>query len=1202
MHPNDIPLVPQTTYSFVKKGEKMSYFKYSKLLVLLGLIMLVVAKPVFAIKPPQAIITAVSPDRGEAPLNIILDASGSKKGDGEIINYKWDIRGEQSEILLGKKTQTILEKPGVYTISLTVSDANGLVDIANDIKTVTVTAKPVLAVKPPQAIITKISPNLLVDKVPFEMTLDASSSIKGDGDIIYYIWEIQGKHSESLLGKTQTISVIPDIYTIRLTVVDTNGLVDTADQTVSVILKPEPQPEPLRVIPHIFPISGCAPLKVTLDGRDSIGNIESYEWLIMEPDGSETIVSGIITQAILMKVGNYTITLKATGENGDFSYSKSQIITVGYCPVKACFKVPTISDKVTIDSSRFESVILGNITRNQSLRVVLDAGCSESDFTDLQWEVNGEYFNNEKKTSIWLEDPGEYIISLIASNSTGNIDIAIGRFKVGKLRAIAKVSDFTQAIHQSTETIVLQLDATESHFGIYSIEELEYDWTVKVSSDSEQKCEAIIEPLLKVNTVQAESILEIPKGISCTYTATLKITDPDGVTDEDSVEFEIKSEPSEQPNISIFPPSHDFEEKVILTPSKPMLRKHQKSVPSKKPSKKADYLPKRVIVKFREGTRKEKKGSLRNLTAGTLLKTLPLINAEVWQVEDVEATVAVQQRRAYPDIEYIEPDYVIRPNDLKATGSISFSKWWGSRQENNGDIVSIETHDAVVCSVIDYGVNYEHSALKPKMWQNPGEVPDNGIDDDNNGYIDDVYGYDFVDDDGKPNDDCGHGTHVAGIIAGLANKDIDMTDTEWPVKVMALKIMKPTKTFSGYQCLGSSSYAVLALQYAVNMGIKCTNNSWGGEPYNQALADAIQAAGATGNTGQLFIAAAGNDFRQDIDQDAFYPASYDADNIISVCSNDSNDNLSIFSSFGKQDVDLCALGNRITSTFLKQKYQKQNGTSMAAAYVTGASALLWSAFPDLTASDIKTHLLLSAERNLNLANTSVTGGRLDLPAAIKSVQSHKQTFTIASTGETQLVINKVGFTGTHANEFKIHNDTCSSKSLSPNSSCSVEVFFAPTLKGNKQASLEVSSNVPQTATAPLSGNVKGDVVVGIAPSSLGENLIDIADNAIYKQETGEIEIPTVAVPNATEGSDIYWAKLCPISDNATLRFQLCDLTPINTDTKVGDTTFDAMTKIVNIPVVQLGSDTTLFYEVDLQLVTKPDGGLEFEVMEVIPIH
>ncbi|MBI2611648.1 S8 family serine peptidase [Candidatus Gottesmanbacteria bacterium] len=335
-------------------------------------------------------------------------------------------------------------------------------------------------------------------------------------------------------------------------------------------------------------------------------------------------------------------------------------------------------------------------------------------------------------------------------------------------------------------------------------------------------------------------------------------------------------------------------------------------------------------------------------------------------------------------VEYVEPNYIlstfVTPNDP------DFSKLWGLNNTgqtggtSGADIKAINAWDNIhdsnlVVGIIDTGVDYTHEDLANNMWKNPGEVEGNGVDDDGNGYVDDVYGWDFVNNDNNPMDDHGHGTHVAGTIGGEGNNSIGVSGINWEVKIAALKFLSS----GGY---GTTTDAIEAISYANSMGFKITNNSWGGGGYSQALYDAIAAAN---NGGYLFVAAAGNS-GLNTDNSSAYPASYNLDNIISVAATDHNDNIASFSNYGVNSVDLGAPGVNIYSSVPKGNcslcaasgYTYLSGTSMATPHVAGAAALIWTSKPALSHLQIKSLLLSTTDPLSSLSGKSVSGGRLNI--------------------------------------------------------------------------------------------------------------------------------------------------------------------------------------------------------------------------------
>lgn len=366
-----------------------------------------------------------------------------------------------------------------------------------------------------------------------------------------------------------------------------------------------------------------------------------------------------------------------------------------------------------------------------------------------------------------------------------------------------------------------------------------------------------------------------------------------------------------------------------------------------------------------------------------------------------------------PEVMYAEPNYIWKkvatPNDPE------FSKLWNLHNTgqtggtSDADIDAPEAWDkhkgskSVIVAVVDTGVDYTHPDLSRNMWRNPGEIPGNGIDDDNNGVVDDVYGINTVGIDptgpgcggrptaGDPMDDGGHGTHVAGTIGAYGNNSLGVTGVNWKISIMAVK-------FLGADGSGTTDAAILGLQYVKMMkdrgyNIIATNNSWGGGSYSRALYDAIQGLMASGI---LFIAAAGNDALNN-DLEPHYPSSYDLPNIISVAATDHNDNLASFSNFGKRTVHVGAPGKDILSTCSASLYSCEStpdypyaifsGTSMATPHVTGLAALIKAQDPSRDWKKIKNLILSTGDVKTALTGNSITGKRINAFRALSCTSS-----------------------------------------------------------------------------------------------------------------------------------------------------------------------------------------------------------------------
>ena len=339
---------------------------------------------------------------------------------------------------------------------------------------------------------------------------------------------------------------------------------------------------------------------------------------------------------------------------------------------------------------------------------------------------------------------------------------------------------------------------------------------------------------------------------------------------------------------------------------------------------------------------------------------------------------------ADPDVAYVEPNYKVYANAIP--NDPQYGNLWGMPRIHAPEAWDKTTGSTnVVVGIIDTGIDRSHPDLAANMWVNPGEAGldagghdkrTNGVDDDGNGYVDDWQGWDFVNKDNDPFDDNSHGSHCAGTIGGVGNNGVGVVGVNWTVKMVGLKFLDAGG--GGY-----SDDAVDAIQYAATKvnGIRLTSNSWGGGGYSQALKDAIDAA--TG-AGQLFIAAAGND-SSDNDANVSYPSGYNCANIIAVASITSAGSLSGFSNYGATSVDIGAPGSDILSTEPGNTYGLKSGTSMATPHVSGAAALLWAIDPSLSWMAIRDAILDSARPNTALSGRVVTGGELDVNAAIEKL-------------------------------------------------------------------------------------------------------------------------------------------------------------------------------------------------------------------------
>ncbi|MBD3392432.1 MAG: S8 family serine peptidase [Chitinivibrionales bacterium] len=330
-------------------------------------------------------------------------------------------------------------------------------------------------------------------------------------------------------------------------------------------------------------------------------------------------------------------------------------------------------------------------------------------------------------------------------------------------------------------------------------------------------------------------------------------------------------------------------------------------------------------------------------------------------------------------VRQVEPDALMYPARQFPNDPL-FPRQWALFNPANGraDVKAQEAwgitrgRSHVVIGIIDTGIDYLHPDLAAHMWINEDEVPGNGRDDDNNGYVDDVHGYDFVHRRGDPRDDHYHGTVMAGIAGAVTHNEEGIAGVMHDVSLMAVKGLGST----GY---GFTSDLIACIYYAVDNGADVINASWGSARYTRALYDAIAYAGAHD---VIFVAAAGN-WRRDNDREPFYPASYDLDNILSVAASDSLDSLASFSHWGAATVDLAAPGASVISTYPGGRYVRTSGTSMAAPHVAACIGLCAAYAPGLRYREHTALVLQSVEPLFHLRGRCVSGGRLDIHRALR---------------------------------------------------------------------------------------------------------------------------------------------------------------------------------------------------------------------------
>jgi len=350
-------------------------------------------------------------------------------------------------------------------------------------------------------------------------------------------------------------------------------------------------------------------------------------------------------------------------------------------------------------------------------------------------------------------------------------------------------------------------------------------------------------------------------------------------------------------------------------------------------------------------------------------------------VDSQDIRAAVQGCQAHPAVQFVEPDYLYTAFEVPDDPRLA--EQWALHNPDHADIDATQAWEVetgkrrIIVAVVDTGLDPTHPDLRDNLWRNPGETGDgretNGRDDDHNGYVDDVYGWDFVANAPLVRDDNGHGTHVAGIIAARGNNGVGTCGVAWETSLMPVR-------FLNAQGVGRASDAIAAILYAAANGARILNASWGGSARSQALEEAFEYAR---RHKVLVIAAAGN-AGQDNDLYPTYPADFPFDNILSIAATDRDDHLAPFSNFGAQRVDLAAPGVDILAPFPGGTHRLLSGTSMAAPHVSGVAALVLAHRPGITWRQVMIRLVGGAEPLASLAQTTRSGARLNAYGALSN--------------------------------------------------------------------------------------------------------------------------------------------------------------------------------------------------------------------------
>lgn len=513
----------------------------------------------------------------------------------------------------------------------------------------------------------------------------------------------------------------------------------------------------------------------------------------------------------------------------------------------------------------------------------------------------------------------------------------------------------------------------------------------------------------------------------------------------------------------------------------------------------------------------------------------------------ISAAEAISRLRTDARVAFAEPDYTVSvsviPNDA------NFGSLWGLHNTGqsggtvDADIDAPEAWDLsvgslqTVVAVIDTGIDYRHPDLYRNIWINQQEIPthirnnlvdsdgdglitfwdlnhpsnagkvndwngngyidagdilhnssgwEDGIDNDGNGYVDDLIGWDWVNNDNDPIDDHNHGTHVAGTIGATGNDGVGVVGVNWRVQLVPLKFLSASGS-------GSTSNAINAVNYMVGKNIRISNNSWGGGGYSSGLFNAINSAR---NIGHVFVAAAGNNSSNN-DSTAFYPANYNLDNIISVAATTRNDTLASFSNFGANTVDLGAPGASIYSTVRNGGYATYSGTSMAAPHVAGVVALIRSGDPEMSHNDVIQRILQSVDPLPALNGITVSGGRLN---AFNAIYQPPPPSDVDGPRITAAEPNASGSSPVTAVRVTF-NEAIAVASFDP----SDVTLTAPN-----------GSSVPITGVVEVSGSggTQFDILFGSQSAAgtytvtIGPNITDLAGNPMDQDQDGVLGEPT----------------------------------------------------------------------------------------------
>lgn len=395
-------------------------------------------------------------------------------------------------------------------------------------------------------------------------------------------------------------------------------------------------------------------------------------------------------------------------------------------------------------------------------------------------------------------------------------------------------------------------------------------------------------------------------------------------------------------------------------------------------------------------------------------QTIPRAAAE-------ELTNHIEALKASGEFDFVEPDYVRTIETLPTDSAFTNGTLWGLSNAGQGggkvdaDIGAIGAWDLttgstnVIVAIVDTGIRYTHDDLRGNMWRNPGESGEgkesNGIDDDGDGYVDDVFGINAINGSGDPMDDNGHGTHVAGTIGATANDGFPHVGVSWNVRLMACKALNDKGGSSTYSAYVSDT--VECINFAVTNGARIINASYGDSGFSQTESNAIRMAR---EHGVLFVAAAGNK-SEDSDISPLYPAAHSLGNVLSIAAIDRFDELASFSNYGQASVHLGAPGVDIFSCWMNtdSAYRSESGTSMATPHVVGVAALVAAQYPGIDIAEWRARLIHTATPLTALNGRCVSGGRVNAYRALTATADGNLDLVLGASGGVPLVQGRTAF-------------------------------------------------------------------------------------------------------------------------------------------------------------------------------------------------